>query len=89
MIPAGNKITILLVDNHPTTITGLRALFSQTKDIKMIRDIPSGYDIYSAMAHAEPTLLLLDIATHGPNPIELIQWIHENHKKTCAYFYVY
>ncbi len=84
MIPAGNKITILLVDNHPTTIIGLRTLFSQTNDIKMIRAVPSGYDIYSAMARIEHTLLLLDIATHGPNPIELIQWVHENHKKTCV-----
>lgn len=84
MIPAENKITILIVDNHPTTIAGLRVLFSKTKNIEIVRELASGYDVYSVIANVEPTLLLLDIATNGPNPIELIKWIHENHKKTCV-----
>lgn len=84
MIPSENKITILLVDNQPTTVAGLRTLFSKTKDIEIIGNVPSGYDVYSVIPDLEPTLLLLDIATHGPNPIDLIKWIHENHKKTCV-----
>ena len=84
MIPSRNKITILLVDNQPTTVAGLRTLFSKTKDIEIIGNVPSGYDVYSVIPDLEPTLLFLDIATHGPNPIELIKWIHENHKKTCV-----
>jgi two-component system, NarL family, response regulator LiaR len=84
LIPSGNKITILLVDNQPTTVAGLRTLFSKTKDIEIIGNVPSGYDVYSVIPNLEPTLLLLDIVTREPNPIELIKWIHENHKKTCV-----
>jgi RNA polymerase sigma factor (sigma-70 family) len=83
-MPTGNKITILLVDNQPATVAGLRTLFSKTKDIEIVRNVPSGYDVYSVMTHIEPTLLLLDIAVDGPKPIELIKWIHENHKETCV-----
>jgi len=36
LIPTGNKITILLVDNQPTTVAGLRALFSKTKALKLL-----------------------------------------------------
>jgi DNA-binding NarL/FixJ family response regulator len=83
-MPTGNKITILLVDNQPATVAGLRTLFSKTKDIEIVHNVPSGYDVYSVMTHIEPTLLLLDIAVDGPKPIELIKWIHENRKETCV-----
>jgi DNA-binding NarL/FixJ family response regulator len=87
LIPADRKITILLVDNQPATISGLHVLFSKTKDIELKHTVPSGYDVFSAIPKFKPTLLVLDIAVDGPKPIELIEWIHENHKKTCVLIY--
>lgn len=84
MILPKNKITILLVDNQPAIVAGLRTLFFKTNDIEIVGNTPSGYDVYFILPNLEPTLLLLDIATYGPNPVELIKWIHENHKKTCV-----
>jgi NarL family two-component system response regulator LiaR len=81
-MPADKKITILLVDNQPATISGLRILFSKTKDIQLLHIAPSGHDAFSAISKFKPTLLVLDIDVNGPKPIELIKWIHENHKKT-------
>jgi len=77
-----NKIFVFVIDNSPTTLTGLRLLFFHTKDIEMIGDTQNGYDAYAIIQNLKPMVVVFDISTPGPDPSELTKWIFENHPNT-------
>jgi hypothetical protein len=39
MMISKNKISVLVIDNSPTTLSGLLHLFSQTSDIEVDKEI--------------------------------------------------
>lgn len=84
MLNASKKINVLVVDNQPTTLTGIRALFSKTNDVNLIGELSSGYDLYNSNLAFKANIILLDIAVSGSDPADLIHWIHDNCPNACV-----
>jgi NarL family two-component system response regulator LiaR len=79
MMISKNKISVLVIDNSPTTLSGLLHLFSQTSDIGIVVEAKNGIDAYILIQKTKPAVILFETSTPGPAPSELIQWATENH----------
>ncbi|MBL8100804.1 MAG: response regulator transcription factor [Anaerolineales bacterium] len=89
MLNASKKINVLVVDNQPTTLSGMRVLFSKTNDINLIGELSSGYDLYHSRLTFKASIILLDIAVSGSDPADLIHWIHDNRPNACVLIFTH
>ena len=67
------KITVVLVDDHPVVRDGYRRLLEQVPDIKVVAEADNGeqgYDIYRKLS---PDVLVLDINMPGIGGLETIR----------------
>lgn len=84
MSPKQNPITVLLADDHPTTLAGLRAILQDAQDIEVVGDADNGNDIKRLVAEFCPRILLLDLVMPGPSPAELEKWVRTNYPETIT-----
>lgn len=64
-------ITVLLADDHPTTLAGIRTILQKAPDIKIVGEADNGYDTIRLAAKLCPQVMLLDLQMPGPSPAEL------------------
>lgn len=77
-------ITVLLADDHPTTLAGIRAILRDTSDIKVIGEAENGNEVMELVPKLCPKILLLDLLMPGPSPAELEKWVRTNHPDTVT-----
>jgi DNA-binding NarL/FixJ family response regulator len=78
------KITLLLADDHPSTLMGIRTLLSEADDLEIIGEAQNGFQVKELVAKLRPNVLLLDLKMPGPRPAEIEEWIRENHPETIT-----
>ena len=60
---------IVLADDHPIVLSGLRNLLSQERDFKLVGEATSGAEALKIIRECKPDLVVLDISMAEPNGI--------------------
>ncbi|MES2797240.1 MAG: response regulator transcription factor [Bacteroidota bacterium] len=66
------RLNLILADDHPVVLEGVKLLFEQSADYQIVATISSEKEIISACIHHNPHILILDLNLGGKNSIELI-----------------
>ncbi len=77
-------ITVLVVDDHPLALEGVRSMLSKTSDIKIIGEAQDGRKIKKLIAKLCPQILLLDFRMPNLSPVELEKWVRKNYPETIT-----
>lgn len=77
-------ITVLVADDHPTAIEGVRSILGKAPDIKIVGEVQDGNEIKGLVAKLRPRILLLDFRMPNLSPVELEKWVHENYPETVT-----
>lgn len=78
-IPRQKIITILIADDHPAWIEGVRAIIQQAPDMQVIGEAQDGDEIKQKVAELQPDVLLLDLIMPNHKPAEFEKWARENY----------
>jgi DNA-binding NarL/FixJ family response regulator len=70
-------IRILLADDHPIVLEGLRAVLETQPDFEVVAESVSGDKVLQQVAHLQPDLLLLDLEMPVMDGVEIIKRIHQ------------
>jgi DNA-binding NarL/FixJ family response regulator len=72
-------ITILIADDHPTWIAGVRSIIHKASDMRVVGEVEDGDQIKQKVAELQPNVLLLDLVMPHHKPAELERWVCENY----------
>lgn len=79
-MPSRKKIiTVLIADDHPGWIAGVRSIIQRAPDMQIVGEVQEGDQIKQKVAELNPDILLLDLVMPNHNPIELEKWVRENY----------
>lgn len=67
------KIRLVIADDYPLVIEGLRTILSSQKDIEIVAEADSGEKTLAAAMRTRPDVILMDMAMPGVSGIPLIQ----------------
>lgn len=71
-MPAGNKIRILTVDDHPVLRSGIAAVLQDEGDIEVVAEANDGQEAIEAFRTHRPDVTLMDLQMPVMNGIEAI-----------------
>jgi two-component system, NarL family, invasion response regulator UvrY len=72
----GDRIRVLLADDHPVVVDGLARFLSQMGDIAIVGTAPSGGDVERALAETPPDVVVLDLDMPGLDGIATVKaWL--------------
>ncbi len=71
---AGNKIPVLLADDHPLAIEGVRAILEKAPDVEIIGEAKDGEELIELLKILHPRVLLLDMIMPNFSPYEFEEW---------------
>ena len=66
---------VFVVEDHPVTREGIRALLGQADDLEVVGEAASGPDCLALLGSARPDLVLVDVAIAGSDGIELTKQV--------------
>lgn len=72
------SISVLMVEDHKLLRVGLRSLFNDTQDIKVISETDNGKDAIEKAKVIHPDVILMDIGLPDMNGIEAVKKILNN-----------
>jgi len=72
-----NKISVLLVDDHPIVRKGLRSLLDAEADIQVIGEAEDGKEAVEKVGRLRPQVVVMDITMPGLNGLEATRQIRE------------
>jgi DNA-binding NarL/FixJ family response regulator len=72
--PAGIKV--LLADDHPLIIAGIRRSIEHLDDMEVVGEAHTGQELLQLTERRRPDLVLLDLKMPGTNGVEVIERIH-------------
>jgi DNA-binding NarL/FixJ family response regulator len=78
------KITILLVDDHPLARQGVRTALEQADDLEIVAEAQNGQEALELVASLQPDMLLLDLKMPGMRAAEVEAWVREHHPATIT-----
>ncbi len=79
-MPSQKKIiTVLIADDHPSWIEGVRSIIGKASDMHVVGEVENGDQIKQKVAELQPNILLLDLVMPNHNPAELEKWVRENY----------
>lgn len=70
-------IRVLLADDHPLIIAGLRRMIEHHEDIEVVGEAHSGLEVLSLIARRDPTVVLMDLRMPGIDGIDCLAEIRE------------
>src|SRR4051812_35786351 len=68
---SSRKHRVLIVDDHPITRQGLRAVIAQQSDLEVCAEVGSAAEALEAFAKTRPDVAVIDIAMRPTNGMEL------------------
>ena len=80
MATAGKTTRILIVEDHPVFIFGLKELLHQEKDLVVVGQAESVGEAWEKIGSLDPDLVIVDITLKGRNGIELIRDLKKHYK---------
>ena len=78
------KISVLIVDDHPSLRAGVRAMLEKTPDIYTVGEAGSGGEAEKLVAELRPNIILLDLKMPGFSPAAFEKWARENYPETIT-----
>lgn len=75
-----NVTRILLVEDHPVFIVGLKELINQEADLKVCGEAGDVHEAWELIERLQPDLVIVDITLKGGNGIELVRDINDREK---------
>ena len=76
---AKNPIRVLVVDDHPVVIGGIRALLAEDQGLEIIGEAYNGAMAIEENKSLKPDVILMDLIMPGMDGIEAIQLITKDH----------
>lgn len=73
-----NRLKVLIADDHPLIIAGIRRGLEGNDDIDIVGEAHSGPELMQLVERRRPTLVLLDLRMPGVSGIECIERIGQN-----------
>jgi DNA-binding NarL/FixJ family response regulator len=77
-------VTVLLADDHPIVRHGLRHLFEDAPDIKIVGEASDGLQAVQLTEKLKPNVLILDIMMPDLNGLEVLRQVKERSPSTCS-----
>lgn len=77
-------ITVLIADDYELTRKGIRDFLAWAPDIRIVGEAQDGDEIKRLVAKLRPQILLLDLIMPNLSPVELEEWVRENHPDTIT-----
>jgi len=84
MVLSTLKIKVLIVDDHPLVIEGLKSLLREKFDIKVVSSCVNGEEALTFLKNAVVDIVLLDINLPDMNGIDVCEVISENYPSTSV-----
>ncbi len=78
------KITILIAEDHPATLAGIRAMLAEASDMDIVGEAHDGGQVEQLLAALRPHILLLDLKMPNLAPVELEEWVRMNYPGTTT-----
>ncbi len=72
------KFTVLIADDHPGWIAGVRSIIQKAPDMRVVGEVQDGDQIKTKVARLKPDVLLLDLVMPNHNPTEFERWVRDN-----------
>lgn len=79
-----DEITVLVADDHPLALEGVRSILEKASEIKIIGEAQDGNEIKPMVAKLQPRILLLDLKMPNLDPVEMERWVRENYPETLT-----
>ena len=70
-----SKIRVMIVEDHPLLIQGLRHILEEESDIEIVGEASTGDDAVRIALEVQPDVILMDINLRGKNGIQATQEI--------------
>ena len=78
------KITLLLVDDHPMARQGVRTILERASDFEIVAEAGNGQEALELVASLQPDILLLDLKMPGMRAAEVEAWVRENYPQVVT-----
>ena len=73
--PVSNEIKILLADDHPLIIAGIRRTLDHVEDMEVVGEARSGDELLQLVERRRPDIILMDFKMPGVHGVEMIERI--------------
>jgi DNA-binding NarL/FixJ family response regulator len=80
----GNKINVMIVDDHPIMRDGLRRLLETEPDIKVIAETGTGEQALVMVKEFQPDVVLLDINLPNLNGLQVTSRLKADHSRVAV-----
>ncbi|MBT1073334.1 response regulator [Pelotalea chapellei] len=70
-------ITLIIADDHPLVVAGLRNLFAQEEDFRVLAHCNDGSSTIQAVKEHQPDIVILDILMPGKGGLEIVRELRE------------
>jgi DNA-binding NarL/FixJ family response regulator len=74
---ATTPLKVLIADDHPLMIAGIRRALERTEEIEIVGEARSGAEVLRSVERRRPQLVLMDLRMPGGSGFECIQKIRE------------
>ena len=78
------RITVLLVDDHPVVRQGLRAMLSGEEGLQVVGEASSGEEALQKVQELQPQVVLMDIRLPGVSGVEATRLIKRERPETAV-----
>jgi DNA-binding NarL/FixJ family response regulator len=72
-------IRVIIADDHPVVIQGIRQILSATRDIRLEDEAVNGPQLLAKLSGGRFDLVLLDISMPGENGLEVLKRLKAQH----------
>ncbi len=73
------KLRVVLADDHPTILVGVRAVLASTPDIEVIGEVSDSLKVQPACLELRPDVLILDLhMPKGPSAVSTLAYVREH-----------
>jgi DNA-binding NarL/FixJ family response regulator len=76
-----NKITVLVIDDHPITRIGIAAIIAATPDMTVVAQAGTGEEAVELYEKHHPDITLMDLRLPGMSGVDAIRTIMARHRK--------
>lgn len=79
-----HKISVLIIDDHPTLRAGIRTLLEKAPDIFVVGEAGSGDEAEILVNRLRPKIILLDLKMPDFSPVKFEEWAREQYPETIT-----
>ena len=80
---AGQRLSVLVVDDHPVVRAGLQAMVDAQPDMETVAEAASGEEAIDLFRRHQPAVTLMDLRMPGMGGVEAIEAIHRSFPDAC------